>query len=70
MAMTAAALPQFHQSDLQMIRFADERPATLMPRVIARFKTSINNDASDRFAFVHQLEGVVDLVERHGVRDE
>src|SRR5665647_2913695 len=32
--------------------------------------SSIKNDRADRFAFVHQVERVVDLVERHGVRDQ
>ena len=31
---------------------------------------SINHHAPNRLALVHQVEGVVDLVERHGVGDE
>src|SRR5665213_1751946 len=31
---------------------------------------SVQNHRADRLAFVHQVEGVVDLVERHGVGDE
>src|SRR5690606_18210710 len=31
---------------------------------------SIQDHGTDAFALVHQVEGVVDLVERHGVRDQ
>ena len=31
---------------------------------------SIHHDRADRLAFVHQVEGRVDLLERHGVGDE
>src|SRR6185503_9781917 len=31
---------------------------------------SVDHDAADRLAFVHEVEGVVDLVERHGVGDQ
>ena len=31
---------------------------------------SVVDDAADGFAFVHQVEGAVDVVERHGGGDE
>src|SRR5262249_41411206 len=31
---------------------------------------SIQHDGADRFAFVHQVEGVVDFFQRHGVCDQ
>ena len=30
----------------------------------------INDDRADRFALVHQVEGIVDLLERHRVGDQ
>src|SRR3954462_639965 len=33
-------------------------------------KTSVNHDAADRLALVHQLETLVDVVERHRVGDQ
>src|SRR5690242_10290021 len=31
---------------------------------------SINHDAADGFAFRHQIEGIVDLLQRHHMSDE
>src|SRR5262249_24500663 len=35
-----------------------------------RRRYSVNHHRPDRFAFVHEVEGIVDLVERHSVRDQ
>src|SRR4030095_3031187 len=35
-----------------------------------RFDRSVHDDAADRLARVHQIEGLVDVRERHRVRDQ
>src|SRR6202158_1930331 len=34
------------------------------------YRRSVGDDAADRLAGVHQVEGIVDLIQRHLVRDQ
>src|SRR4029079_17875357 len=40
------------------------------PRNSTLFSGSVHDDRADRLALVHEVEGGVDLVERHGVGDQ